>query len=134
VNLRGYGDAFPSGLTHEELDVNADAFLPGRNLVLLLTASAYASRIPCGKVAIGLLDETARLFPDQSRAFADLAEIVISEALGTPISIVTPLISWPKAAVVEALSRRGLGETYSCHAGLESPCGRCISCLEIAQA
>lgn len=134
ADLAGYGALVPSGLTRNDLDLNEDAFLPGRNLLFLLVAAAYAKSIHASGVAIGLLDEQLRLFPDQSKAFLESAQATISAALGEAVSVTAPLITWPKAAVIAALAARGIVGTYSCHSGQASPCGECIACLEIDSA
>jgi 7-cyano-7-deazaguanine synthase len=43
MNLKGYGELVPSGLTNSLMRVYEDAFLPGRNLLFLLAGFAYAS-------------------------------------------------------------------------------------------
>src|SRR5262245_4354586 len=59
MELGGFGARVPSGITDPKLDIVADAFLPGRNLLLLLAGAAYASRRGASAVSIGLLDERA---------------------------------------------------------------------------
>jgi 7-cyano-7-deazaguanine synthase len=135
LDLTGYGQLIPSGLTRRALRRNEDAFLPGRNLVFLVMAASFAVARGAGAIAIGLLDENAHLFPDQTRAFIASAETAITEALGQPIKVLAPLISVSKAQVIALMSERGLTDsTYSCHDGGRVPCGTCISCLEISGA
>jgi 7-cyano-7-deazaguanine synthase len=131
ANLGGFGALIRSGLTDPALDVVQDAFTPGRNALFLLVAASYAATQEAGAVAIGLLDERYRLFPDQSHAFIEEAEEFVYRALGREIRIMAPLMKMSKAAVVELARPRGLiGRTYSCHAGGPAPCGRCIACRE----
>lgn len=130
ADLAGYGRLLPSGLTDATKDVFVDAFLPGRNLLFVLVAAAYAYQRGAGAIALGLLDEGARLFPDQSRAFVRRAEGVVSFALGQPVKILTPLMRLTKPEVVRLAQAKGIAGTYSCHAGGASPCGVCISCRE----
>jgi len=66
MDLSGFGRLIASGLTREELDVKANAFTPGRNLMFLLMGSAYAYQQGASSVAIGLLTEEFSLFPDQN--------------------------------------------------------------------
>jgi 7-cyano-7-deazaguanine synthase len=131
VNLAGYGSLIASGLTDPAKDVLADAFTPGRNALFLLVAASYAVTVDAGAVAIGLLDEQYRLFPDQSRTFLDECEKLFALALGCEIAVIAPLMSRSKADVVKVAEQRGLrAGTYSCHEGREEPCGRCIACRE----
>lgn len=131
ADLAGFGTLIRSGLTDPTLDIVDDAFTPGRNALFLLVGAAYASQVGAGAVAIGLLDERYRLFPDQSRSFIEGAQEFLYRALGQEIVLLAPLMSMSKADVVQLARDRGLlGGTYSCHDGGARPCGRCIACRE----
>jgi 7-cyano-7-deazaguanine synthase len=64
--LNGFGKLVHSGLTNKKLRVREDAFLPGRNTLLLLVAGSFAYQVKCNNMAIGLLTNKFKLFPDQS--------------------------------------------------------------------
>jgi 7-cyano-7-deazaguanine synthase len=130
MDLSGFGRVIASGLTRQELDIKADAFTPGRNLMFLLMGSAYAYQQGASTVTIGLLAEEFSLFPDQKRQFVAQAETTISAAMGQSIKVLTPLIEFSKADVVKLAQAKGISGTYSCHTGNSLPCGRCIACLE----
>ena len=130
VDVRGFGKTIESGLTNNQLDVNLDAFLPNRNAIFLLIASSYAYKKQCSHIAIGLLNEEKSIFPDQTRSFLDTMENTLSISLGRSISILSPLMSLTKGDVISLAKTKGVSGTYSCHAGGEEPCGKCISCLE----
>jgi len=130
MDLSGFGRVIHSGLTSDELDVKADAFTPGRNLMFLLMGSAYAYQIGASTVSVGLLAERFSLFPDQRSGFIEQAERAIEAALWRRIKVVMPLAEFSKADVVKLAQEKGIGGTYSCHAGGSAPCGQCISCLE----
>lgn len=134
INVSGFGKTIPSGLTNSNLDVNIDAFLPNRNLFFLILASSYAYTKQAGTVAIGLVDENAHIFPDQTKDFIKRASTLIRLSLGYSINIVTPLIDIPKSAVMQLAKAKGVHGTYSCHAGSSHPCGKCISCIEIEKS
>jgi 7-cyano-7-deazaguanine synthase len=87
MNLSGFGNLISSGLTNPNMNVNEDAFLPGRNLLFLLVGSAYAYQQNSHSVAIGLLSEEHHLFPDQTAEFVKKAQALISFALGREIKI-----------------------------------------------
>lgn len=131
MDVSGFGKVICSGLTSSDKDVKAEAYTPGRNLLFLLMGGAYAFQVEAEAVAIGLLAERFSLFPDQRANFIIDAERAIASALGRPMRIVTPLSGFSKADVLELAQEKGISGTYSCHAGTETPCGRCISCLEI---
>lgn len=130
MNLAGFGQLIPSGLTSSELDVNSDAFLPGRNSLFLTAASSYACAMRADSVAIGLLNEDTHLFPDQTSEFLDMVQQLIDVSLMSRIKLVAPLMHMTKADVVGVAASLGIQSTYSCHSGFEKPCGLCVSCLE----
>ena len=134
MDLSGFGGVVPSGITDEELRINEDAFLPGRNLLLILAGAAYAYSLPADAVALGIIDPSVHLFPDQTSAFADRCEGIVYTAMGARIGVVTPLIDFTKRDVLALAGARGVSGTYSCHGGAVQPCGECISCLEIKNA
>lgn len=134
MDLSGFSNVVRSGLTDLDLDINRDAFLPTRNLLLLVVASGYACQRGTSEVAIGLVDESSRLFPDQSASFLRAAELSISEAVGADIRIRAPLLDYTKQEVLSLAAGLGLEGTYSCHRGSGEPCGECVSCKEATKA
>jgi 7-cyano-7-deazaguanine synthase len=130
VDLKGFGAVVRSGLTDSLLDVVEQAFTPGRNALFILVAAAYAMQVGADAVALGLLDERRRLFPDQSRAFLSSAELFLAMAFGRDIKILAPLMHMSKADVVALARSKGIDGTYSCHRGGAHPCGDCIACRE----
>ena len=129
IDLSSFGVNIRSGLTSTDIDVT-DPYLPNRNLLFLLVASSYAISTNISHLAIGLL--SSHVFPDQTREFINSAEVTIRTSLGANITILTPLIGLNKLDVLRLAEHHNfpIHLTYSCHAGNEKPCGRCISCLE----
>lgn len=134
MGLSGFGKIVRSGLTAGELRVNEDAFTPCRNLLFLLAGAAYAHQMGCGAVAIGLLNQDYRLFPDQSEDFIRSAEATLALALGHRVAVIAPLMALNKADVVELARARGIAGTRSCHAGSKEPCGHCVACMEYVKS
>ncbi len=130
MRIPGWGKAITSGLTDASKDVVLDAFLPQRNLLFLLAGSAYAYQVGARSVAIGLLNERTHLFPDQTQAFLNRAEEILSLSMGRSIRLLAPLMKFTKADVIASAEHRGLTGTYSCHLGGQTRCGKCISCRE----
>lgn len=128
--LAGFGALIRSGLTDSSLRVLEDAFTPGRNLLFLLTAAAYAFQQGADAVSIGLLHEDTTIFPDQRPPFLRDAQRLISQALGRDIRVLTPLANFHKIDVVALAKEYGIADTYSCHVGGAEPCGNCIACNE----
>lgn len=130
VNLSGFGDLIHCGLTDPNYHIKEQAFLPGRNMLFLLVGASYAYQVGATGVAIGLLNETWSIFPDQTRDFISQAQETLSLAMDWPIQIIAPLMDCNKEEVVALAEEKGISSTYSCHAGTEVPCGNCIACQE----
>lgn len=130
ANLSGYGTLIRSGLTDTNLRVLEDAFTPGRNMLFLLTAAAYAYQVDADAVSIGLLNEDTSLFPDQTQVFIQEAERIIARCMGRGIAVLAPLAQFHKRDVVALARAKGIAHTYSCHVGEAEPCGECIACRE----
>jgi 7-cyano-7-deazaguanine synthase len=134
MDVSGFGKTIPSGITNPHLRINEDAFLPGRNLLFVLAGAAHAFKVQVNSVALGLLDPAQHLFPDQTREFVLACEAMVETAMGKRIRVLTPLIEFSKSDVLAMARARGLSDTYSCHAGGDTPCGICVACVEIANA
>src|SRR5712692_10537281 len=101
VNLGGFGRLVPSGLTNARRDPLGEAFLPGRNLLFLLVAAAYAASRGAGGVAIGLLNESHRVFADQSVHFLEDAQRMLRTATANAtLRVVAPLMTMTKMDVL----------------------------------
>ena len=133
IDLSGFGEKLPSGLTDASLDVFADAFTPCRNLLFIVMAAAFGSKLGINKIVMGLLSEKTAIFPDQTDDFISCAERAINEALGLDFKILLPLRDLAKNEVVELAKKIGVTEFYSCHSGTETPCGKCIACKEYGE-
>ena len=134
MDLSGFGQTIPSGLTDPSLRINEDAFLPGRNLLFAVTGAAHAFTLGADSIALGLLDPANHLFPDQTKRFVEKCEKMIQIAMGKQIAILTPLIEFSKSDVLVMARARGIQDAYSCHAGGDTCCGVCVACVEIANA
>ena len=130
ADVSGVGKLIPCGLTDNRMHIFEDAFLPGRNMLFLLLGASYAYKMNANSVAIGLLDETVSIFPDQTKDFTDRAESLITLAYGRKINILTPLISFAKDDVIKLAKEKEISNTYSCHSGKDNPCGKCIACRD----
>jgi len=130
ADLSGFGKLIRSGLTDPNLHIIDDAFTPGRNMLFLLIAAAYAHQKNADAISIGLLHESTSLFPDQTSGFLAEAERMIRLCMGRQIKVLAPLASFTKPDVVVLAAEKGITQTYSCHLGEENACGNCIACNE----
>ena len=130
ADLSGFGALIHSGLTDPNLDVVKDAFTPGRNLLFVLIAAAYAVQVNADAISIGLLHESTSIFPDQTNAFLNEAESLINRCMNKDIKLLAPFTLFRKSDVIALAKLKGISNTYSCHMGDEKVCGMCISCKE----
>lgn len=130
ADLNGFGQLIRSGLTDTSQKVYEDAYTPGRNLLFLLAAAAYAAKIGADAVSIGLLHEDTSLFPDQTENFLRSAEATLSLAVAKNVRVLAPLATFHKQDVVRLAEEKRLTGSYSCHLGEAEPCGYCIACRE----
>lgn len=134
MDVSGFGKVVPSGITNTAMRINEDAFLPGRNLLLLLCGAAYAYSLQANGVAIGLLNPEDSLFPDQTADFLRKTEDMIEAAMKKRITVLAPLFEFTKTDILSLAKARDLRDTHSCHAGGDESCGKCVACIEIANA
>lgn len=129
ADLSGFGALIRTGLTDASISV-VEAFTPGRNMLFLLMAAAYAYQVRADAISIGLLHEDCSLFPDQTSEFLHDAELMIRRCMGRDIRVLAPLAAFHKIDVVALAREKGIMNTYSCHEGGKEACGACIACNE----
>jgi 7-cyano-7-deazaguanine synthase len=133
-----------SALTNAELVVSETdpatglprSFVPGRNLVFLTAAAAYAMARGIYNVVTGVCQTDYSGYPDCRRNTILALEHAIG--LGTEglplLSIHTPLMHLTKAQTVKMASELPLGwqavaMSWTCYEGGERPCGKCPACV-----
>ncbi len=126
----GYGDhAMPQGLP--------TSFVPGRNLLFLVLAAAYAVKVGAKDIITGVCQTDYSGYPDCREEFVKAANGAINLAMPSeagPFTIHTPLMHLTKGQTVKlALSLGGptwgaLGDSVTCYHGQHPGCGRCPAC------
>ncbi len=131
------GDA----LTDREIDVegsgDADAglpntFVPGRNLVFLTFAAAYAWQRDVGNLVTGVAQTDYSGYPDCREGTITALQHTLRLGMESQITIHTPLMHLTKKETVElardldALPAMAL--THTCYNGRRPPCGTCPAC------
>ncbi|MDP2321948.1 MAG: 7-cyano-7-deazaguanine synthase [Acidobacteriota bacterium] len=114
---------------------DADAYLPGRNLVLLTKAAMVAARSNANRIALGPL--AGNPFPDARAEFFSAMATALSLGFDHALEIATPFLDWTKERVIRRGIELGvpLELTLSCMnpvtAGrLPQHCGLCSKCRE----
>jgi 7-cyano-7-deazaguanine synthase len=130
VDLRGYGALAESALTADraiamEASGLPSTFVPGRNLVFLSVAAAYAYRRGATTLVGGMCETDFSGYPDCRRATLDAMEAAVSLGLDAPMAIETPLMRRSKAetwALAEEIGGAALvdlivEQTHTCYQG-----------------
>jgi len=111
-------------------------WVPGRNLVFIAIAAAWAEHLGCGEVVTGFNAEEAATFPDNSAGFVRAATAALGFSSLRKVRLTAPLAGLDKRGIVRL--GRSLGApvelAWSCYRGGASPCGRCESCQRRAAA
>lgn len=103
--------------------------LPYRNAFLIFT-TLFLTRQQEGLLAIGVHAGTP--YYDCSPNFVTSIATLVAEHSDGRVTVVAPFLDWTKRDIVTYCQREGvpIQLTYSCEAGHEPPCGRCLSCKD----
>ena len=108
-------------------------YLPGRNLLLLSAAAIVCVRRRLSTIALGTLKGNP--FGDASPRFFSQFATCLTQALGHPIRILTPLRQRTKTQVVRQASDTPFEFTFSCLKPRgRLHCGHCNKCAERQRA
>lgn len=110
--------------------------VPGRNLLLLATAAAWAFAERCDSVAYGAHGGDHAIYPDCRETFADATARAIALADWHTVTLERPFITLDKAAIVRmgTALRAPMHLSWSCYKGEAEHCGRCGTCIERREA
>lgn len=148
VDLSGYGAIAESALTSPraiEMIANGlpTSFVPGRNLVFLSVAAAYAYRRGIDVLIAGMCETDYSGYPDCRRSTLDAMQSALALGFERPIEVVTPLMhrskaqTWAFAYEIggDALVDLIVEHTHTCYEGDRSQrhpwgygCGTCPAC------
>lgn len=111
------------------------AFLPGRNGIFLMLASAEAAGIGAQEVWTGINSVDFSGYPDCRAEFVDSFQRMLTFAIPKGPRLVAPLQNKSKRQIAKVAERLGIKQTdtWSCYrpaiteTGL-SPCGACDAC------
>jgi 7-cyano-7-deazaguanine synthase len=114
----------------------AAVWVPGRNLVMIAIAAAWAEKLGVAELVAGFNAEEAATFPDNSAEFVAAVTKSMQYSSNGQLRLNAPLAGMNKVEIVR-LGRElkaPLESAWSCYRGGESPCGSCESCQRRAQA
>lgn len=109
-----------------------NTFVPGRNLVFLTFAAAYAWPRRIGNLVTGVAQTDYSGYPDCRRETMDALELALRLGMESEIQIHAPLMSLSKKQTVELAAQLGampaMALTHTCYNGERPPCGKCAAC------
>lgn len=113
------------------------SFVPGRNILFLSLAAAYAVKMGAHDIVTGVCQTDYSGYPDCRREFIDAMEKALEAGLPSsarPIRILTPLMYMTKAETVRMARRlssgcwEALSLSITCYNGKKHGCGTCPAC------
>ena len=134
-----------SALTDNTEPVNDDAeqtkqssrlpntFVPGRNLIFLTFAAAYAYQRSIEHLITGVAQTDYSGYPDCRENTLSSLEQTLRLGMEYNITIHTPLMNLNKSDTVIMAEKLGamdaMAYTHTCYNGSQPPCGHCQACL-----
>ena len=109
-----------------------NTFVPGRNIVFLTFAAAYAWQRNIEHLVTGVAQTAYSGYPDCRQETIEALQLTIRLGMASNVVIHTPLMSLSKKETV--LLARDLGAleamalTHTCYDGRRPPCGECPAC------
>ncbi|HYE06453.1 MAG TPA: 7-cyano-7-deazaguanine synthase QueC [Planctomycetota bacterium] len=110
-----------------------NTFVPGRNLVFLTLAAAYAWQRSIPALVTGVCQTDYSGYPDCREDTMVAMQDALRRGMDAPFTIHTPLMHLTKAATVTMLRDLGrldlLRDSHTCYEGRRPPCGACAACV-----
>lgn len=139
IKLSGFAAIGGNALTDDisvESDLQANGlpntFVPGRNLIFLTYAAAYAYNFGIQDIVTGVCQTDYSGYPDCRRDTIDALVTAINAGMEASYRIQTPLMYLTKAEIVELAQEVGaleaLSWSHTCYNGSFPPCGECPAC------
>ena len=110
-----------------------NTFVPGRNLIFLGFAAAFAYQLHSYDLVMGVSQTDYSNYPDCREETLTTMASALSLGLDHPIRIHAPLMHRSKAESVDLAMQVGamaaLAYSHTCYEGQTPPCGSCRACL-----
>lgn len=109
-----------------------NTFVPGRNLIFLTFAAAWAWQRKIGNIVTGVAQTDYSGYPDCREATIAALETALALGMESDIRLHAPLMHRTKKQTVELAQSVGgieaMALTHTCYNGERPPCGRCPAC------
>lgn len=119
----------------EEADDTAlpNTFVPGRNLIFLTFAAAYAYQRDIKHLITGVTQTDYSGYPDCRENTLSSLEQTLRLGMEYDITLHTPLMNLSKSDTVTLAEKLGamdaMAYTHTCYNGEQPPCGHCQACI-----
>ncbi len=109
-----------------------NTFVPGRNLVFLTLAAAFAWQRSIPHLVAGVCQTDFSGYPDCRQTTLDALQGALRAGMDFPFEIHAPLMHLTKADSVRLAQELGclpwLAHSHTCYNGSRPPCGTCPAC------
>lgn len=109
-----------------------NTFVPGRNLVFMTFAAAYAWQNDIKHLVTGVAQTDYSGYPDCRDETIKSLQQTLRLGMETDVEIHTPLMHLSKKETVQLAASLGaidaMALTHTCYKGERPPCGRCAAC------
>lgn len=110
-----------------------NTFVPGRNLIFLTYAAAFAYQNGIQNLVTGVAQTDYSGYPDCRENTIQALQKAINLGMESEIKIHTPLMNLTKKETVEMAQNVGaleaLSYSHTCYNGQQPPCGLCPACV-----
>lgn len=131
-----------NSLTDESIAIRDDddrgsglpnSFVPGRNLLFLTAAAAYAWQHEINHIVTGVAQTDYSGYPDCRRETLDALQQALRLGMESNVELHTPLMDLSKKDTVLLAQSLGaldaMALTHTCYMGTRPPCGLCPACV-----
>ena len=131
------GNALTDDITVEEgataTDRLPNTFVPGRNLIFLTFAAAYAFQRDIAHLVTGVAQTDYSGYPDCRDETMKSLQQTLRLGMESAVEIHTPLMHLSKKETVQLAASLGaidaMAFTHTCYNGERPPCGHCAACI-----
>ena len=110
-----------------------NTFVPGRNLIFLTFAAAYAFQRDINHLVTGVAQTDYSGYPDCRNETMKSLQQTLRLGMESSVEIHTPLMHLSKKETVQLAASLGaidaMALTHTCYNGEQPPCGHCAACV-----
>ena len=110
-----------------------NTFVPGRNLIFLTFAAAFAYQRGIKDIVTGVCQTDYSGYPDCRQNTIEALQVAVNLGMDYQVKILTPLMWMTKSETVhlakEVGALKALAWSHTCYNGEVPPCGECPACI-----